>query len=144
MKTLIFIDSEFNDYKGELISMALIDINGNEFYESLGCSNPSPWVAENVMPVIGKKTIDKENFQDLLSDYLNQYNEIHIVADWPEDIKHFCDALITGPGQRIDTPELTMEIRRDLDCTSRIPHNALEDVRSIRNLYLSKVIDNEN
>jgi hypothetical protein len=59
-----------------------------------------------------------------------------IIADWPEDIKHFCDALITGPGLRLDTPPLTMEIRRDIDAVSAVPHNALEDARGIMRKHL--------
>jgi hypothetical protein len=36
---------------------------------------------------------------------------------------------------RINTPPLTMEIRRD-DCPSEFPHNALADARGIRKFYL--------
>jgi hypothetical protein len=61
---------------------------------------------------------------------------VHLVADWPEDIQHFCEALITAPGLRIDTPPLTMEIRRDLDAVSALPHNALEDARAIMRKHL--------
>lgn len=58
------------------------------------------------------------------------------IADWPEDVAHFCNFLITGPGTRIDTPPLTFEVRRDLDAVSKIPHNALEDARAMRLKYL--------
>jgi hypothetical protein len=59
-----------------------------------------------------------------------------LVADWPEDIQHFCELLITGPGLRLDTPPLTIEIRRDLDAVSALPHNALEDARAIKRKHL--------
>ncbi len=134
----IFIDCEFNDFKGELISMALVDIEGNEWYESLGCTSPSKWVFENVMPVIGKKSISIEEMQSSLHEFLSHYKAVHIVADWPEDISHFCETLITKPGYRIDTPPLSMEIRRDLDSVSNLPHNALEDARAIRLKWLSQ------
>ena len=55
----------------------------------------------------------------------------------PEDIAHFCQSLIVGPGARINTPHLTMEIRRDLDAVSEIPHNALSDARAIRAVHLA-------
>jgi len=127
----IWIDCEFNEFKGELISMALVDENGREFYESLGCQNPGPWVAEHVMPIIGKHPVGKATFQLALRDWLAAYDAIHVIADWPEDIKHFCDALITGPGYRMETPPLTMEVVR-IDAGSELPHNALADARGIR------------
>ena len=128
----LYIDVEFNSYKGNLISIALVSTDGSYFYESLGCDNPDPWVAEHVMPVIGIEPKDKATVQSKLEDFLSLYDEIMIVADWPEDIQHFCELLITGPGTRINTPPLTMVIRRDIDSdASEIPHNALEDAWAI-------------
>jgi len=127
----IWIDTEFNSFEGELISLALVADDGREWYESLGCADPHPWVAENVMPVIGKPAMPRRLAQLSLSLWLEAYPSVHIVADWPEDIAHFCQFLITGPGTRIDTPPLTMEVRRDLDAVSKVPHNALEDARAM-------------
>lgn len=72
-----------------------------------------------------------------LQQFLAVYDSVHIVADWPEDIEHFCRALITGPGNRINTPLLTMEVDRSIDAPSALPHNALEDVRGIRRQALA-------
>jgi hypothetical protein len=132
----IWIDTEFNEFKGELISMALVAEDGREFYESLGCENPGAWVAANVMPIICKDPVGKLDMQESLGEFLARYDAVHIVADWPEDIQHFCETLITGPGYRLDTPLLTMEIRRDLDAASVLPHNALEDARAIKRRHL--------
>lgn len=132
--TKLFIDCEFNEFRGELISMAIVSEDGREWYEALPCANPGPWVSQHVMPIIGKQPL--QNGIELalsLHAFLSQFDSVHLVADWPEDIKHFCDALIVAPGQRIDTPPLTMEVRRDLDAVSAIPHNALEDAKAIRN-----------
>lgn len=137
----MWIDTEFNSFKGELISMAIVTQDGKEFYESLGCSKPDPWVEKNVMPIIGKDPIEKIPFQWKLCGFLSQYQHMHLIADWPEDIQHFCDMLIIGPGMRINTPLLTMEIRRDLDAESDIPHNALSDARAIKAKYMSLVTD---
>ena len=116
--------------------MALVAEDGREFYEALGCENPGRWVAENVMPIIGKAPVSKLVLQKTLFKFLKEYGSVHIIADWPEDIQHFCETLITGPGMRLDTPPLTMEIRRDLDAVSAIPHNALEDARAIMRRHL--------
>lgn len=127
----IWIDCEFNEFQGELISLALVDEQGREFYESLGCDNPGAWVAQHVMPIIGKDAISRPVLQDRLQRFLSDYDRVHIIADWPEDIAHFCQTLITGPGFRLDTPPLTMEVVR-IDASSEIPHNALADARGIR------------
>jgi hypothetical protein len=128
----LFLDTEFNEFKGPLISMALFPESGLPFYESLGCENPGPWVAEHVMPIINREPVTLANFQAYLQHFLAQWDEVTIVADWHEDIIHFCEALTTGPGQRINTPTLNFQIRRDLDTVpSAIPHNALADAKAM-------------
>lgn len=137
----IYIDCEFNEFRGDLISMALIAEDGSEFYEVLPCEHPGSWVAEHVMPILGKAPIDRHIFTHKLWAFLGEYAAIHLVADWPEDIAHFCQALIIGPGMRIDTPPLTMEVRRDLDAVSAQPHNALADARAIYELAMTRKYD---
>jgi len=91
-------------------------------------------------PVLYVNPIPLAQFQRELADWLAPYTAVHLVADWPEDIAHFCNALITGPGQRLDTPALTMEVRRDLDeVPSAIPHNALAIAQAIRQSYMAKM-----
>lgn len=137
----LYLDTEFNGFQGALISLALVAEDGREFYEVLPCENPEPWVAQHVMPVLNKAVIHYQLVEPhivlayALSHFLHQFDEVHIVADWPEDISHFCQALIVGPGRRVDTPPLTLEVRRDLPNTaevSAVPHNALEDARALR------------
>lgn len=130
----IYIDTEFNEFKGRLISMALVAEDGREWYEVFPLSEPAgQWVAQHVMPILGKSPIPLEDARPHLQHWLSKYQRVHIVADWPEDIQHFCEFLITGPGERINTPLLTMEIRRDIGSDeSAIPHNALEDARALR------------
>jgi len=131
----LWIDTEFNEFKGDLISMAIVSSEGHEWYEVLPCANPGPWVAEHVMPILIKTPLrDGIELAHSLARFLAQFQYCHIIADWPEDISHFCNALIIGPGLRVDTPPLILEIRRDLPNTSDIsalPHNALEDARSL-------------
>jgi hypothetical protein len=50
----IYIDCEYNGFNGSLISMALVTMDGQEFYEVLPCDCPDEWVAANVMPVLNK------------------------------------------------------------------------------------------
>lgn len=128
----VYLDTEFNDFGGELISLAMVDETGREFYAVLGCQSPTPWVRHNVLPVLGQRPASLRMLQTRMEKWLADYTSVHVVADWPEDIAHFCRALITGPGMRLDTPPLTMEVRRDLDSgQSAVPHNALEDAKAI-------------
>lgn len=133
----IWIDTEFNGFNGELISMALVDEHEREFYIVLFRPlSVDPWVAEHVMPFLGKSPVGVYVAQEQLQSFLSQYETIHLVADWPEDISHFCRFLITKPGERLNTPPLTMEIRRDLDAVSDVPHNALSDAIAMRKRHL--------
>jgi hypothetical protein len=52
-----YLDCEFNGYKGDLISLALVIDDNNYFYEVLGCPNPVPWVAENLAYQVGWTTL---------------------------------------------------------------------------------------
>lgn len=141
----IWIDTEFNGFGGDLISMALVSESGSIFYESLGCDVPVEWVAKNVMPCIAKQPISLNEFWEKLGNYLNQWDELHIIADWPEDIAHFCRALITGPGTAIPyTGSLTFEIDDSLVAESAIPHNALADAVANKYAYLSDRDTNED
>lgn len=133
----IWIDTEFNEFKGDLISIALVTEDERGFYAVVPCEKPGPWVAVNVMPILGLAPIPYSEMQLRLQAWLLQFDSVHIVADWPEDIQHFCQALITGPGRRLDTPPLTMEIRRDLDGRSQLPHNALADAEANRLAHLA-------
>lgn len=138
--TKLFIDCEFNEFGGDLISMALVSEDGEEFYEVLELENDEKygsWVFANVVPWLDKDSIDKQTFQDKLRSFLNQYEEVHIIADWPDDIRYFCQSVIIGPGMCMATPlNLTMQIDRELSTeTSRVPHNALADARAIRDSW---------
>ena len=137
----LFIDCEFNGYQGALISMALVPEMGEPFYHVLNTDGVKidPWVRENVMDRLiydsrGDYPISRTSFAGALQKYLSQWTEVTIVADWPDDIKYFCDSLITGPGEAIKTPYLNFEIRR-LDINSDVPHNALSDAYAIRQAF---------
>lgn len=129
--TIACLDCEFNGYKGELISMALVVNDFTHFYEVLECPNPVPWVAENVMPILGKEPISLNRFRSKLEKFINQYDSLVIIADWPDDIKYFCDVIITGPGDAIATPEQLSFVLKRVDTVSKQPHNALADATAI-------------
>ena len=143
MKINLFLDCEFNGFNGELISMALVSEHGDEFYEVLELPahiEIDPWVKQNVMPILNKKPVDGFVFRRKLHEFLSNYSEVHIIADWPDDIKYFCQSLITGAGMMMSIPStLTMEIDRSLsNDKSEILHNALADARAIMQSWEDK------
>lgn len=152
-----YLDCEWNDFRGPLISMALVPDEGPEWYIVLGCKNPTPWVREHVMPklqashpiirfiplkddgAIGyNEPLTMASAQVSLQNYLSPWSNILIVADWPEDVARFCDFVITGPGQRLNIPNLRFAIAREEGerAVSRVPHNALEDARALKRACL--------
>lgn len=131
----IYLDTEFNDYKGELISMALVAENGQEWYGVRRWSNPTEWVGQHVIPFLGREPESDDALRASLHQFLNSFPEVRIISDWPGDVAHFAHFLEYAPGERIGPDVLTFEVRRDLPDTStksKIPHNALEDARAMR------------
>jgi len=139
-----YIDTEFNGFCGRLISMAIVSEDlTSEFYEVLpadtySSSYPSfgcdPWVMQNVIPHLNKEPISVREFQSKLEVFLNENvenNKIRIIADWPEDLTHFCKMLIVSPGRRLSVPNFELVFDSSITYNSELPHNALEDARAI-------------
>ena len=135
----IWLDTEFNGWRGALISMALVAEDGREWYRSLGCEQPTPWVATHVMPVLRARRTTHERLQTSLCRWLRSFDRLHVIANWPEDFAHFCSVLVTGPGSRLRCPPLSMEMVEELEAHSTIPHNALEDARALRTAHLHRL-----
>lgn len=135
----IWIDTEFTDFKGSLMSMALIDENDEYFYEVLEHPEPCEWVKQNVVPILLKEPISREEFEQRFWIYMKKYDEVHLIADWPDDIKYFCEVLHIRPGKMLNMPtRFTMEVCRRMNVHSAIEHNALEDAIGIKAAYLKK------
>jgi hypothetical protein len=139
-----FLDTEFNGFGGKLMSMALVPENDSkpEFYVELEMNDQlDPWVRENVVPHLFQLPVTRQQFQLSFSRYLLniEYDEIIIVADWPDDIRYFCETMITGPGERIVMPtNIKFELNFSIEYESMVPHNALHDARAIRDFYMKR------
>lgn len=145
----LFLDTEFNGWGGDLISMALVPAMGEPFYCVLDYSAMPvvPWVRDNVLPVLftgvyaeDAVAVSPSTFQSRLAAFLRRpeyRGGVEIIADWPDDVKHFCAALITGPGVCLSTPELRFTIADDLPKVESVhPHNALADAKALRRAYI--------
>lgn len=137
----LFVDCEFNGFGGDLISMALVSEDGREWYEILPLPDVlDPWVAENVIPVLGDgDTCPEEWFREGLHHFLRQFDNPVIVADWYTDLVHFFSAF-----EGIDHSEsIAFDCRAELITNlpgyePETPHNALSDARAIRDAYLAQ------
>ena len=133
-----FLDTEFNGFGGELISIAMVPENDGlaPFYAAVECKNLTPWVVEHIIPVLDVEQVTRSGLVDLFADYLGDDPELVLVADWPEDIAHAARLLVIGPGLM----KPVRNIRFDLvDAAlvssgegSAIPHNAYHDALRLR------------
>ena len=135
----LFLDTEFNGFGGKLMSMALVpeDPSLPEFYCELEIKDQlHPWVRENVAPHMILVPSTHDEFQRKLGDYLWKMGDVTIVADWPDDIKYFCESLITAPGETFwPIHNIKFELDWGIQYISDVPHNALHDARGIRDYF---------
>ncbi|MBA3730122.1 MAG: hypothetical protein H0W92_04880 [Sphingomonas sp.] len=144
-----FLDTEFNGFGGALLSLALVPMDGEEFYVTLASSDPVvPWVERNVVPYLDhvpvglvSPRLSRREAADALSAYLATDPGPELVADWPEDLTQFCSLLMIGPGKMVPVPPLTFRLlplqNFSPAANSAVPHNALHDARSLRDHFVS-------
>ena len=139
-----FLDTEFNEFGGELISLALVGDDGRELYLATPCKKPGAWVAENVIPIIkcpGADPIEVEADQigHAIAMFLYDDDVPTIIADWPDDIRYFCQSVITGPGKMVSIRRLQFQMLRidayPTDLEGAVQHNALWDARALRHAF---------
>jgi hypothetical protein len=137
---IFFLDAEYNGFGGKLISMALVpeDRNISYFYCEVEMTDIlDPWVRQNVVPKLVGPQNTYSDFQKQLRNYLVDLREpITIIADWPEDVQHFCEALIVGPGLRMPSSNITFMLDFGIRYKSNVPHNALHDAIAIKTFFI--------
>ncbi len=144
-----FLDTEFNGFGGELISLALVPDHGDqEFYALLALPEEiHPWVARHVVPYLNSvpagvrhETMTRLEAATALVAYFADDEDPVIVADWPDDIAYFCSLLVTGPGDMVPIGSLRFEFVSSpgfsTAAISKVPHNALHDARALRDFVV--------
>lgn len=138
----LFLDTEFNGFGGNLISIALVSDygrKGDEFYAMRALpDSPTPFVREHVLPVLGAKSLSDAVLQKRLLNYLHRHKGELIVMDWYEDLTHFLNLLATDPGwaYRLDLSFRLINPGEPLQ--SKVPHNALSDAHALMRWYLGR------
>ena len=141
-----YLDTEFDGWKGRFISMALVREDGHSLYAIEAPTVPvSEWVAVNVLTVlydvpvcVRQQLVDArgECLGRAIQSFLSGDDDAVIHSDWPDDIKYFCDAVVTGPGVMIATAALSFEVHRidayPTKLAGAVQHNAWWDAMALR------------
>jgi hypothetical protein len=139
-----FLDVEFNGFGGELISLALVPEAEDmpPFYEAVQCDQPTPWVADHVLPVLNTPPVDRATMARRFEAYLGDDPDPLLVADWPEDIAHAAMLMVIAPGRRMALDRIRFEmldsIGFDSAAMSAMPHNAYHDALALRAYTLAR------
>ncbi len=133
-----FLDTEFNGFGGDLISLALVpeDEAMPPFYEAIVCAAPTAWVSENVLPVLNTAPRSRAEVADRFADYLLDDPDPVLVADWPEDIAHAARLLVTGPGRMKPVRSIRFALVdpavMGTEVASAVRHSAYHDAVALR------------
>lgn len=143
----LYLDCEFNSHRGHLISLALYDpLENKNFYEvddlwETTVKYPEShgltvWVRENVIPMLCKKAIPDHQMRALLTNYLYEFDDLIIYADWPDDFVHLMRLLCYVESNDNIPKKIIPNLKFELITTpdkhiSRLPHNALEDAKAL-------------
>lgn len=140
-----YLDTEFNGFGGDLISLALVGepqphsmaVGGfvqSEWYNTVLFRGPTePWVQEHVIPVLNATPLMPDLFRQSFHEFIRRFDNPEIICDWHADAEHFC-RLLAGKdyGTSLDfSCRITILKTPPGEPISDVPHNALEDARSL-------------
>ncbi len=134
----LYLDTEFNGFGGDLISMALVGPDPVQWYAArLWTGALNEWVHENVMPVLNTEPLLPYRFKREFHEWIRQFNNPEIVCDWHADAEHFCRMLAGDDyGSSLDfSCRITLLKTPPGQPVSAIPHNALSDATALRDWH---------
>ena len=113
-----FLDTEYNGWGGALLSLALVADSGEELYLVLEHDGSlEPWVERNVVPYfesvpdsLRTSRLSRPAAAEALEFFLSGDPDPIIIADWPEDIAHFCSLMVTGPGLMVPLASVRFQL----------------------------------
>ncbi len=144
--TRFYIDCEFDGHNGPLLSFGVESENGRGLHYRVQDAPPvqDPWVAENVLPIMGKHsaTINYTgklwHLGAVLRKFIEPCQRPIIIADSPVDIGRFCAAISTsaeGGWASTEYPLISFEVH-NVDCWPNnliggVQHNAWWDAKAL-------------
>ncbi len=164
-KNIIFLDTEFSSldpYKGEILSIGLVKLNGEELYLEIDYKGHlDPWVVKNIIPDLKGKKVSREDAlikikkfvgseKPYLVAYVNQYDTIYTYKLFGKEEKPFFwlpidfASILFGLG--IDPETYSVEDKENffkeigIDASKYREHNSLDDARLLREVYMKMML----
>jgi len=162
-QNIVFFDTEFSSLdldRGEILSLGFAKLNGEELYLELDFKGEADkWPKENILPGLNeKKVTPKEavkkiegfigNEKPYLVAYVNQFDMTYFYKlfgldnfnerfNWiPVDFASILFAMDINPEILVER-EKSFFNKLDIDLTKYHQHNALDDAKLMREVYLS-------
>lgn len=163
-ENIIFFDTEFSDlnpYKGEILSVGLVKLNGDELYLELEYEGEvSEWVREHIVPTLTGPKVSRAEARDRIREfvgegkpyavsYVNQYDTIywyklflgeeHPFLWLPIDFASMLFGEGMDPEGYYSEDKANFFHKIGVDPSKYKQHHALEDARLLREVYLKMV-----
>lgn len=163
-ENIIFVDTEFsslNPYEGEILSIGLIKLNGEELYLELEYSGEvNEFVKEKVLKFLTDKKVSRAeaiekiktfvgNDKPFMVSYINQYDTIYLyklfINDncpfyWlPIDFASILFAMNINPEAYYHGDKNNFYKKLGIDHTKYREHHALDDAKLLREVYLKSL-----
>lgn len=161
---VIFIDTEFSSldpYRGEILSIGLVKLNGDELYVELEYEGEvDGWVKDNIIPTLTEPKLSREaavkkvnafigNMKPYMVGYVNQFDAVYWYklfrpdSDplyWlPIDFASILFAFGVNPESYDSEDKDNFYQEIGIDPGRYRKHHALDDARLLREVYLKLV-----
>jgi DNA polymerase-3 subunit epsilon len=167
---LIFFDTEFSSldpYKGEVLSIGMVKMNGEELYLEVECKEePSEWVKENVVPLLTQPKVSREEATKKIIEFAgkeNSYLVSYVIEfdapflykligvtqkkgnrEFPYHwiILDFASMLFSigkNPGSFASKDKNAMVKELGIDMSKYKEHHALDDAKMLKEAYLKLI-----
>ncbi len=155
-KNLIFVDTEFSTldpYQGEILSIGLVKLNGEELYLELEYEGEtSDFVKKHILPTFSNKKVSREEARKQIKEFVgggapymvslvNQFDVIYLYKLFSADTQPFFwlpidfASILFAEGY---DPEKYLKFAKTLGInTNRYPpHHALYDAKLLREVFM--------
>ncbi len=155
-KNLIFVDTEFSTldpYKGEILSIGLVKLNGEELYLELEYGGDvSDFVEKHILPTLSKNKVSREDAKTKIREFvgdeepymvglINQYDTLYFyklfgVSEQPLYwIPIDFASILFAEGYN---PEKYLKFAKSLGINTNgyPPHHALYDAKLLREVFM--------
>ncbi len=158
-ENIVFMDTEFTHLdpkKGELLSIGLIKYTGEELYIEFEYSvDPHPWVVEHVLPTLSGVKVPNDKAREMIREfigpgqpylmaYVNQFDAMFWYGLFGDPKSHpafwipidFASILFAHGFDPNSMGKDSFFEKLGVDKKSYHLHNALDDTRLLRDVYL--------